>query len=100
VLFRNNTFNRVSYYTMQDHLVLQSSEEVARNTTSTTVVVRDPHPGLQHIFTVKSVMLTQSTTYEGLEASVVFGQFHVASVTSLCMLYDHNFQLFTAYAHT
>ena len=75
VLLGRNTFNRISYYTMQDHLIFQSSDELPGNTTSTTVVVRDPHSGLQHIFIVRSIVRTQSTTYEGPEAteSIVFG---------------------------
>ena len=79
VLLGRNTFNHISYYTMQDQLIFQSSEELPGNTTSTTVAVRDPHPGLQHVFTVRTVVKAQDTTYEGSEATafIVFGQYHI-----------------------
>ena len=75
-LLGRNTFNRISYYTIQGHLIFQSSEELPGTTTSTTVVVRDPLPGLQHVFIVRSVVRTQSAIYEGPEAnaSITFGQ--------------------------
>ena len=85
-----NIFTNFSYYTMQDHPI---SEEVPGTTTSTTVVVRDPLPGLQHVFTVRSVVRTQSATYEGPEATevIVFGQSPVVLI--LWMLHNHIFSL-------
>ena len=67
------------YYTMQNHHVFQSSKEFPGSATSSTAVVRDPHLGLQHIFIVRSIVGTQSTTYKIPEAivSIVFGQSHI-----------------------
>ena len=93
VLLERNILTNFSYYTMQDHLIFQSSEELPGNTTSTTVVVRDPLPGLQHVFTVRSFVRTQSAIYEGSEATevIVFGQSPIVLI--LWMLHNHIFSL-------
>ena len=65
-----------SYLTVEDNeLIFQLSKELPANTTSTSVAVRDWYTGLEHIFTVKSVLNTESIVYEGpsLNASIVFG---------------------------
>ena len=66
-----------SYFTVEDNeLIFQLSKVLPANTTSTSVAVRDWYAGLEHIFTVKSVLNTESIVYEGpsLNASIVFGE--------------------------
>ena len=66
-----------SYLTVEDNeLIFQLSKELPTNTTSTSVAVRDWYAGLEHLFTVKSVLKTESIVYEGpsLNASIVFGE--------------------------
>ena len=67
-----------SYFTVEDNeLIFQLSKVLPANTTSTSVAVRDWYAGLEHIFTVKSVLNTETIVYEGpsLNASIVFGEY-------------------------
>ena len=67
----------LSYFTVEDNeLIFQLSKELPVNTTSTSVAVRDWYAGLEHLFTVKSVLNTESIVYESpsLNASIVFGE--------------------------
>ena len=67
----------LSYFTIEDNeLIFQLSKVLPANTTSTSVAVRDWYAGLEHLFTVKSVLKTESIVYEGpsLNASIVFGE--------------------------
>ena len=69
----------LSYFTIEDNeLIFQLSKELPANTTSTSVAVRDWYAGLEHLFTVKSVLNTESIVYEGpsLNASIVFGEYN------------------------
>ena len=93
VLLERNIFTNFSYYTMQDHRIFQYSDTLSGDTTSTTVVVRDPLPGLQHVFIVRSFVKTQNATYEGPEdtLSKVIGQSPVVLI--LWMLHNHIFSL-------
>ena len=68
----------LSYLTIEDNdLIFQLSKELPANTTSTSVAVRDWYAGLEHLFTVKSVLKTETIVYEGpgLNASIVFGEY-------------------------
>ena len=68
----------LSYFTVEDNeLIFQLSKVLPANTTSTSVAVRDWYAGLEHLFTVKSVLNTESIVYEGpsLNASIVFGEY-------------------------
>ena len=80
VMLGDNTSDityHLSYFTVEDNeLIFQLSKELPANTTSTSVAVRDWYAGLEHIFTVKSVLTTESIVYESpsLNASIVFGE--------------------------
>ena len=69
VMLGDNTSDvsyHLSYFTVEDNeLIFQLSRELPANTTSTSVAVRDWYAGLQHLFTVKSVLSTESIVYEG-----------------------------------
>ena len=72
----------LSYFTVEDNeLIFQLSKELPPNTISTSVAVRDWYAGLEHLFTVKSVLNTESIVYEGpsLNASIVFGECNIIS---------------------
>ena len=67
----------LSYFTIEDNeLIFQLSKDLPANTTSTSVAVRDWYAGLEHLFTVKSVLNTETIVYEGpgLNASIVVGE--------------------------
>ena len=75
--YTSNIYYHLSYFTVEDNeLIFQLSRELPANTTSTSVAVRDWYAGLEHLFTVKSVLNTESIVYEGpsLNASIVFGE--------------------------
>ena len=80
VMLGDNTSDatyHLSYFTIEDNdLIFQLSKELPTNTTSTSVAIRDWYAGLEHLFTVKSVLKTESIVYEGpsLNASIVFGE--------------------------
>ena len=68
----------LSYFTVEDNeLIFQLSKVLPVNTTSTSVAVRDWYAGLEHLFTVKSVLKTETIVYESLSlnASIVFGEY-------------------------
>ena len=68
----------LSYFTVEDNdLIFQSSKELPTKTTSTTVAVRDLYAGLEHLFTVKTVLKMESIVYESesVNASTVFGEY-------------------------
>ena len=71
----------LSYFTVEDNeLLFQSSKELPANTTSTTVEVRDSYAGLEHLFTVKSVLKSENIiVYESasVNASIVFGEYMI-----------------------
>ena len=93
VLPERNISTNFSYYTIQDHRIFQYSDMLPGDTTSTTVVVKDPLPGLHYVFIVRSFVRTQNATYEGPEATevIVFGQSPVVLI--LWMLHNHIFSL-------
>ena len=67
----------LSYFTVEDNeLIFQLSKVLPANTTSTTVAVRDSYAGLEHLFTVKSVLKMESIVYESesVNVSIVFGE--------------------------
>ena len=67
----------LSYFTVEDNeLIFQLSKELPANITSTTVAVRDSYAGLEHLFTVKSVLKMESIVYESasVNVSIVFGE--------------------------
>ena len=68
----------LSYFTIEDNdLIFQLSKDLPANTTSTSVAVRDWYAGLEHLFTVKSVLKTETIVYESpsLNTSIVFGEY-------------------------
>ena len=80
----------LSYFTVEDNeLIFQLSKELPPNTISTSVAVRDWYAGLQHLFTVKSVLNTESIVYEGpsLNASIVFGECNIIRTISFILGY-------------
>ena len=70
---------RLSYYTVEcnELIVFQFCKEFPANTTATTLAVRDSHAGLEHLFTVKSVLKKRNAIYEtaSVNASIVFGKY-------------------------
>ena len=79
VLLGRSTFYLITYYTSslnKGQLIFRCSEEVPGNTTTITRVVRDPVPGLTHVFTIRSVVKLQSRAFrsEQVNTSIVFGQ--------------------------
>ena len=82
VMLGDNTSDvsyHLSYFTVEDNeLIFQSSKELPANTTSTTVEVRDSYAGLEHLFTVKSVLKSENiVVYKSasVNASIVFGEY-------------------------
>ena len=101
VMLGDNIYYHLSYFTVEDNeLIFQLSRELPVNTTSTSVAVRDWYAGLEHLFTVKSVLNTESIVYEGpsLNASIVFGECNNISVhTGVCdirSVFQKSLQLF------
>ena len=79
ILLGRITFYLITYYTTSQNkgqLIFRCSEEVPGNTTTITRVVRDPVPGLTHVFTIRSVVKLQSGAFmsEQVNTSIVFGQ--------------------------
>ena len=79
VLLGRRTFYLITYYTTaskKEKLIFRCSEEVPGTTTTITRVVRDPVPGLTHMFTIRSVVQLQSRVFmsEQVNTSIVFGQ--------------------------
>ena len=78
-LLGRNTFYLITYYTTSQNkgqLIFRCLEEVLGNTTTITRVVRDPVPGLTHVFTIRSVVKLQSEAFmsEQVNTSIMFGQ--------------------------
>ena len=79
VLLGRRTFHLITYYTTSQNngqLIFHCSEEVPGSTTTITRVVRDPVPGLTHVFTIRSVVKLQSSAFmsEQVNTSIVFGE--------------------------
>ena len=79
VLLGRSIFYLITYYTTSQskgQLIFSCSEEVPGSTTTITRVVRDPVPGLTHVFTIRSVVKIQSRAFmsELVNTSIVFGE--------------------------
>ena len=86
--YTSNIYYHLSYFTVEyNELIFQLSRELPANTTSTSVAVRDWYAGLEHLFTVKSVLNTESIVYEGpsLNASIVFGECNIIRTISFIL---------------
>ena len=87
----------LSYFTVEDNdLIFQLSKVLPANTTSTTVAVRDSFAGLEHLFTVKSVLKMESIVYESesVNASIVFGErilIIIATKLSFIIMENNNY---------
>ena len=91
----------LSYFTVEDNdLIFQLSKELPTNTTSTSVAVRDWYAGLEHLFTVKSVLNTETIVYEGpsLNASIVFGEYNNIIIISFILGYRVFFKNYCNYS--
>ena len=79
VLLGRSTVYLITYYTTSENkgqLIFSCSEEVPGSTTTITRVVRDPVPGLTHVFTIRSVVKIRSRVFmsEQVNTSIVFGE--------------------------
>ena len=79
VLLGMRTFYLITYYTTSQNkgqLIFRCSEEVPGSTTTITKVLRDPIPGLTHVFTIRSVVKIRSRAFmsEQVNTSIVFGE--------------------------
>ena len=79
VLLGRSIFYLITYYTTSQNkgqLIFSCSEEVPGSTTTITRVVRDPVPGLAHVFSIRSVVKIQSRAFmsELVNTSIVFGE--------------------------
>ena len=89
VLLGTRTFYLITYYTTSKNkgqLIFSCSEEVPGSTTTITRVVRDPMPGLTHVFTIRSAVKIQSRTFmsEQVNTSIVFGELLINLMTFIC----------------
>ena len=92
VLLKRSTFYLITYYTTslnKAQLIFRCSEEVPGSTTTITRVVRDPIPGLTHVFTIRSVVKIQRKTFmsEQVNISIVFGQLTKILMNILSFIY-------------
>ena len=78
VLLGRSTVYLITYYTTSENkgqCIFSCSKEVPGSTTTITTVVRDPLPGLTHVFTI-SVVKIQSRAFmsEQVNTSIIFGE--------------------------